>query len=73
MGDLYTNMKREIDILRHAAFNNYNVVSQFVDGSKVMFTVDEKDLPAMNEFCLDEFGSCEVVEQIGSVMMCRVE
>ena len=73
MSDLYTNMVREIKILRYAAENKYNVVSQFVDGSKVMFTVEEKHLEPMKKFCIDNFGSCNEVEKVGSVIMCRVD
>ncbi len=69
---VYHNIQRELAILKYASENGYRVASQFVDGSKVMFTVDEDHLEPMKKFCIDNYGSCEIVEEVGSVIMCRV-
>ena len=69
---LYENIHKEIKILKHASKNNYDVASQLVTESKIFFSVDEKHLPPMKKFCQDNFGECEIIEQRGSKILCKV-
>ena len=72
MSNLYENMTKEIKIKKHAKTHNLNVVMQLCTKNCVMFTVHEKHLEEIKNFCQKEFGSCETVEETGQLVMCKV-
>ena len=73
VNNIFENIDKELKILRYAAENRLSVVSQYVDGSEVLFSVARRDLKAMETFCCDSFGSCRVVEEQADVLVCRVD
>jgi len=72
MSDLYTNAERENRMIRYAIRNNLEVGPQLCTENCIMFTVPKTDLQDMKNFCEKEFGSCEVVEDLGNYVMCKV-
>lgn len=72
MNDFYTNMNKEIKIIKHSLKHHYGVTMQLCTKNCVMFTVPEKHLEEMQKFCQEQSWSCEPVEQIGSNIMCKV-
>ena len=72
MSDLYTNMDRELKIQKYSNLNGYGAITQLCTERCVMFTVPEKHLQEMKKYCEEKFGSCEIVEEIGSTIMCKV-
>lgn len=70
---IYDNAIKEQKIIEHALKNGCHVAMQLVTETAVMFTVHENDLNTMQEFCKKEFGSCDVVEEIGKFLMCKVK
>lgn len=73
MNKIWKSINKELKILKHAAVNHYNVCSEYVDGTQVIFSVDEKNFSEMKTFCQESFDSFEIIEQHGSIVMCKVE
>lgn len=73
MPSIYDNAVKEQKIMKYAYDNNCSVYMQLVTENAIMFTVREKDLETMKKFCKEQFGSCEVVEEIENILMCKVK
>lgn len=70
---IYKNAVREQEIMKYSIENQLTVAMQLVTENAVMFTVHEKDLETIQKFCKEKYGSCNVVEDLGDFVMCKVK
>ena len=73
MASIYENVIKEEKIIDYAITNNYSITMYLVTENAIMFTVHEKYLNPMVRFCKEQFGSCDIVEEIGEIFMCKVK
>ena len=73
MASIYDNAIKEEKIMKYAQDNNCSVYMQLVTETAIMFTVREKDLETMEKFCKEQFKSCEIVEEIDDILICKVK
>lgn len=70
---IYENAVKEQEIMKYSRENHLSVAMQLVTETVVMFTVHERDLETIQNFCKEKYGSCNVVEDLGDYVMCKVK
>lgn len=73
MAHIYENAIKEQEIMKYSTENHLSVTMQLVTETAVMFTVHERDLEIIQKFCKEHYGSCNVVEDLGDYLMCKVK
>lgn len=70
---IYENAVKEQEIMKYSNENQLSVAMQLVTENVVMFTVHENDLETIQKFCKEKYGTCNVVEDLGDYVMCKVK
>jgi len=74
MVSIYENAIKEEKIREYVIDNNYTITIHLVTENAIMFSVSGEYLDQMMSFCKEQFGSCDIVEELSDdFFMCKVK